>query len=169
MEDILLHILPYLDLKTVLNCRQVNQNWSEFIDKNKRFWIRELRALKFEKIYFSPNFSFSRSKTICDIFPDWQKVFDYFEKEVETDKLREFVCALQAPYDYLRTEKDDKRLSEIFNPMHIEAWKGRHKLLHLLMGKVQRISIVKQSQKQSMGERRSNERRSERRSHFHER
>ena len=86
--DILLHLLPYLDLKTVLNCRQVSQEWSKLIDKNKRFWIRELHALKSEEIYFDPDakildVQLSPNKTICDIFPDWQNVFDYFEKDVE--------------------------------------------------------------------------------------
>ena len=133
MEDLLLHLLPYLDFKTVLNCHQVSQKWSELIDKNKRFWIRELQALKFEKIYFSTHFRFNRGKTIVDVFPDWQEVFEYFEKSVETEKLKDFVCALQAPYEYLRSETDGKRLSEILNPMHIEAMRGRHKLIQILV------------------------------------
>ena len=132
MEDIVLHILPYLDLKTVLNCRQVlAQEWVDFIDKNRRFWLRELRARKLESIYFEPQTPY-RVKKITEVFPDWERVFEYFEK-VETEKLKEFVCALEAPYDYLRREKDDTRLKEIMNPLHIEALHGRHELINILL------------------------------------
>ena len=89
MDDIILHLLPYLDLKTVSKCRRVSKNWRTLINNNKRFWIRELQKLKNEKIYFK------FSKTVPEVFDDWEDVFDHFEKEAETHKLRKFVMTLQ--------------------------------------------------------------------------
>ena len=88
MEDIILHRLPYLDYESVINCRRVNETWKTLINSNRRFWIRELHLLKDEKIY-------ADDKTVCDAFEDWKAVFDFFENEVETRKLRHFVCALK--------------------------------------------------------------------------
>ena len=126
MEDIILHLLPYLDLLTVTNCLQVNETWKNLIVNNKRFWIRELHALKNEKIYFK------FSKTVGEVFEDWKAVFDYYEKEVVTKKLVTFVLLLQHPYNFLRMKGRNKNWLEILSPLHVEAHRGRHLLVTFL-------------------------------------
>ena len=77
---------------------------------------------------------------MIEAFPDWKNIFDYYEKEAaegKLDKVREFVCALQCPYNYLLTRKADSQCSDfmytIISPLHVEAYRGHHKLIHMLL------------------------------------
>ena len=129
MEDVTRVILDYLDLKSIAACRQVSKGLKFIVDTNRSLWIRELRKLRYMNIYGYKNLLL---RDVTEVFHDWEDVFDYFEKEADTDKLREFVCALQSPYDYLlnaATREDHEEMS----PLHVEAFRGRHKLIHILL------------------------------------
>ena len=69
--------------------------------------------------------------TVLEMFPDWKDVFDYFEFHGDVSKLKDFVLALQEPYHYLRTAKHF--WFEIMSPAHVEAFRGHHKLIQLLL------------------------------------
>ena len=97
---LLLHLLPYLDLKTVLNCRQVSQEWSEIIDKNKRFWIRwsQRKSILIQKLsqavaklfaIFSrigKTFSITSKKT--SILTDWKSLSALYKLLMSTWDVR---------------------------------------------------------------------------------
>ena len=102
MEDITFLILDYLDLKSVMKCRQVSKSMKCLVDQSRRVWIRELHNLKERYIYeFSYSCAGPDVACVTEVFEDWEDVFEYFEKEADTEKLREFTCALRSPYKYL--------------------------------------------------------------------
>ena len=146
-KEVTLLIMDYLDLKSIAACRQISHRLKFLVDTNRRLWIRELRKLKFMKIYYDPYKSLESedsatsletpNTTVIEAFPDWKNIFDYYENEAaegKLDKVREFVCALQWPYNYL-VEEEHENDKGIMSPLHLEAYRGpgRHKLIHILV------------------------------------
>ena len=128
LRDITLLIFDNLDTKSILRCREVNQTWMKKIDEDKILWKRRLQKLKIEKLYVNEN---GAKMTIMERFPDWYRVFDFYENQVDTSNLKNFVIALESPCNYMRN------LNAIdlypFSPVHLEATRGRHKLIRFIL------------------------------------
>ena len=121
-------IFDNLDVKSILRCREVNTTWAKKIDKDKILWKRRLQKLKIEKFY--PNED-GEKMTILNRFPEWHRVFEFYENQVDTADLKNFVVALESPCNYMRNWNTMDLYP--WSPVHLEATRGRHKLIRLFL------------------------------------
>ena len=120
-----LRIFDNLDLKSILSCREINKMWKKAIDENVLLWKRQLQLLKSKGVYYD------ETKTVIEVFPEWNDVFDYYENEASVSQLRQIVVALQSSFCYLTNATH--KWFELMSPLHIEALRGHHQLIRSLL------------------------------------
>jgi len=127
MEHVSSMVLKYLDLRSIVKCREVCKEWKSIVEDHRGLWIRKLMDMKSEKIYFD------KTKTIIQTFPEWEIVFDFYRDKgkAEMYKLMAFVIFLQSSFEFLRDPK--RTWYEVLSPMHIEALRANHKFFRFFL------------------------------------
>ena len=127
-HHITLIIFDNLDVESIFRCREVNTTWAKKIDEDKLLWKRQLEKLKMEKFYPNEN---GQKLTILNRFPEWHRVFEFYENQVVTTDLKNFVVALNSPCNFMR----NLNTVDLYplSPVHLEATRGLHKLIRLIL------------------------------------
>ena len=112
-------ICENLTLNDLAKCHRVSKRFREILYHNKPWWIEQLRFIKSTPKSFGEERGF-----IEETFPQFHKVFNYFENTKDIYKLQEFVFFMKGFFK-------DKNVKE--SPIFYAVRKGQTRIFELLM------------------------------------
>ena len=112
-------LIFYLDPKSAMHCRELNKSWKSIIDEF--WWTLHLKWFKNHKIpyrfyyrvilgdhdRYGRTVHATKTRTLCEQFPAWTKVFDHFESKASFKDLMDFVKLLQPYFNHEELSSSD--------------------------------------------------------------
>ena len=90
------NILSYLDTKSLANCRLLSKSFKDLIDNDRSMLSKQIAQVMNQKSY---SYSDESVSTISEKRPEWQAVITSFQKNENSDCLKELLLVLKSFYE----------------------------------------------------------------------
>ena len=142
LDHIPRQVLGYLDAQTVLSCLRVSKAFKAFVENERHWYLLQskiLRETKPPKIVITKvgwgttrhedkNNHFNQ-RMVPERYPQWKKVFEYFENEASFEDLQGFVWLIK---DYTLIDDEDDELFT-YSPLFHAAKFGSLKVIQFCL------------------------------------
>ena len=134
LDHIPRQVLGYLDAGTIVSCLKVSKAFKAFIENERHWYFLQSKLLREPRLppRLVSNYSLSakkNSRLVTHTYPQYVKVFEYFENEGDFEGLQELVWLIK---DYTFTDDEDVVLLK-YSPLFHAARFGCLKVLHFCL------------------------------------